>query len=207
MQQLGHGRAESLPKGGRGLQPLTHLHRPLPAQMLTSNIEVTSSITDSLQQKVYNMALEELEAFLGRSVEPLTPLPLLADPASPQPSTTGWWQRSATWPPVLIQASFFHGVQDGSHYPTHYPTSQWQDWKEPSELGGLWAAHAPPGAAGAPLLQAFVARRLPTVALSLCCSLREALVQRGKEHQQDRTIPKHYVPYLLAMLNNVLALR
>ncbi|KAI6077487.1 Exocyst complex component 3-like protein [Aix galericulata] len=71
-------------------------------EMLTSNIEVTSSITDSLQQKVYNMALEELEAFLGR--------------------------------------------------------------------------------------------------------LREALVQRGKEHQQDRTIPKHYVPYLLAMLNNVLAL-
>ncbi|XP_068549344.1 exocyst complex component 3-like protein isoform X2 [Anas acuta] len=71
-------------------------------EMLNSNIEVTSSITDSLQQKVYNMALEELEAFLGR--------------------------------------------------------------------------------------------------------LREALVQRGKEHQQDRTIPKHYVPYLLAMLNNVLAL-
>eukprot|EP00075_Anas_platyrhynchos_P032871 XP_027322124.1 exocyst complex component 3-like protein isoform X3 [Anas platyrhynchos] len=71
-------------------------------EMLNSNIEVTSSITDSLQQKVYNMALEELEAFLGR--------------------------------------------------------------------------------------------------------LREALVQRGKEHQQDRTIPKHYVHYLLAMLNNVLAL-
>lgn len=64
--------------------------------------------------------------------------------------------------------------------------------------------HAPPGA---PLLQAFVARPLPTVALWLCCSLREALVQRGKEHQQDRTIPKHYVHYLLAMLNNVLALR
>uniref|UniRef100_A0A8B9BJN0 Exocyst complex component 3 like 1 n=1 Tax=Anser brachyrhynchus TaxID=132585 RepID=A0A8B9BJN0_9AVES len=49
-------------------------------EMLNSNIKVTSSITSSLQQKVYNMALEELEAFLGRSVEPLTPLPFLTDP-------------------------------------------------------------------------------------------------------------------------------
>ncbi|XP_035399123.1 exocyst complex component 3-like protein isoform X1 [Cygnus atratus] len=71
-------------------------------EMLNSNIKVTSSITNSLQQKVYNMALEELEAFLGR--------------------------------------------------------------------------------------------------------LREALVQYGKEHQKDPTIPKYYVPYLLAMLNNNLAL-
>uniref|UniRef100_A0A493TBX6 Exocyst complex component 3 like 1 n=1 Tax=Anas platyrhynchos platyrhynchos TaxID=8840 RepID=A0A493TBX6_ANAPP len=134
--QLGHGHAASPPKGGRGLQPLTHLHHPLPAQMLNSNIEVTSSITDSLQQKVYNMALEELEAFLGRSVEPLTPLPLLADPASPQPSSTGWWQICHVAPPVPIQASFFHGVQDGSHDPTHYPTSQWQDWKEPRRVVG-----------------------------------------------------------------------
>lgn len=38
--------------------------------MLSENIQVASLITDSLQQKVYNMALEELEAFLGRSVEP-----------------------------------------------------------------------------------------------------------------------------------------
>lgn len=45
------------------------------------------------------MALEELEAFLGRSVEPLTPLPLLADPASPQPSSTGWWQICHVAPP------------------------------------------------------------------------------------------------------------
>ena len=102
---------------------------------------------------------------------------------------------------------FFHGVQDGSHYPTHYPTSQWQDWKEPSELGGLWEARVPPRAVGAPLLQAFVARCLPIVVHSLCCSLREALVQYGKEHQKDPTIPKYYVPYLLAMLNNNLALR
>ncbi|XP_063190115.1 exocyst complex component 3-like protein isoform X2 [Chroicocephalus ridibundus] len=71
-------------------------------QMLNENIRVASLITDSLQQKVYNMALEELEAFLGR--------------------------------------------------------------------------------------------------------LREALVQCGKEHQKDRTIPKYYVAYLLAMLNNNLAL-
>ncbi|NXU91485.1 EX3L1 protein, partial [Xiphorhynchus elegans] len=71
-------------------------------QMLNENIQVASLITDSLQQKVYNMALEELEAFLGR--------------------------------------------------------------------------------------------------------LREALVQCGKEHQQDRTVPKYYVSYLLAMLNNNLAL-
>ncbi|NXP51906.1 EX3L1 protein, partial [Heliornis fulica] len=71
-------------------------------QMLNENIQVASLISDSLQQKVYNMALEELEAFLGR--------------------------------------------------------------------------------------------------------LREALVQCGKEHQKDRTIPKYYVSYLLAMLNNNLAL-
>uniref|UniRef100_A0A493TZA0 Exocyst complex component 3 like 1 n=1 Tax=Anas platyrhynchos platyrhynchos TaxID=8840 RepID=A0A493TZA0_ANAPP len=109
----------------------------LPVHVIeVGNIEVTSSITDSLQQKVYNMALEELEAFLGRSVEPLTPLPLLADPASPQPSSTGWWQICHVAPPVPIQASFFHGVQDGSHDPTHYPTSQWQDWKEPRRVVG-----------------------------------------------------------------------
>ncbi|XP_013798206.1 exocyst complex component 3-like protein isoform X2 [Apteryx mantelli] len=71
-------------------------------QMLNENIRVASLITGSLQQKVYSMAMEELEAFLGR--------------------------------------------------------------------------------------------------------LREALVQCGKEHQKDRTIPKYYVPYLLAVLNNNLAL-
>ncbi|NXN27059.1 EX3L1 protein, partial [Nycticryphes semicollaris] len=71
-------------------------------QMLSENIRVASLITNSLQQKVYTMALEELEAFLGR--------------------------------------------------------------------------------------------------------LREALVQAGKEHQKDRTVPKYYVSYLLAMLNNNLAL-
>ncbi|KAM6409162.1 exocyst complex component 3-like protein isoform 2-T2 [Rhynochetos jubatus] len=71
-------------------------------QMLNENIQVASLITDSLQQKVYNMALEELEAFLGR--------------------------------------------------------------------------------------------------------LREALVRCGKEHQKDRTVPKYYISYLLAMLNNNLAL-
>ncbi|NXY91319.1 EX3L1 protein, partial [Alcedo cyanopectus] len=71
-------------------------------QMLNENIQVASLITDSLQQKVYNMALEELEAFL--------------------------------------------------------------------------------------------------------CRLREALVQCGKEHQKDRTTPKYYVSYLLAVLNNNLAL-
>ncbi|NXE56635.1 EX3L1 protein, partial [Casuarius casuarius] len=71
-------------------------------QMLHENIRVASLITRSLQQKVYSMAMEELEAFLGR--------------------------------------------------------------------------------------------------------LREALVQCGKKHQEDRTIPKYYVPYLLAVLNNNLAL-
>ncbi|XP_009683671.1 exocyst complex component 3-like protein [Struthio camelus] len=71
-------------------------------QMLNENIQVASLITGSLQQKVYSMAMEELEAFLGH--------------------------------------------------------------------------------------------------------LREALVQCGKEHQRDRTIPKYYIPYLLAVLNNNLAL-
>ncbi|NXG45402.1 EX3L1 protein, partial [Psilopogon haemacephalus] len=71
-------------------------------QMLSENIQVASLITDSLQQKVYIMALEELEAFLGR--------------------------------------------------------------------------------------------------------LREALVQCGKEHQRDRSVPRFYSSYLLATLNNNLAL-
>ncbi|XP_051485313.1 exocyst complex component 3-like protein isoform X1 [Apus apus] len=71
-------------------------------QMLNENIQVASLITESLQQKVYNMAMEELEAFLGR--------------------------------------------------------------------------------------------------------LRDALVRCGKEHQKDRALPKHYTSYLLAMLNNNLAL-
>ncbi|NXI28581.1 EX3L1 protein, partial [Sterrhoptilus dennistouni] len=71
-------------------------------QMLNENIQVASLITDSLQQKIYNMALEELEAFLGR--------------------------------------------------------------------------------------------------------LRESLVQCGKEHQQDRAVPKYYISHLLAVLNNNLAL-
>ncbi|NWU19498.1 EX3L1 protein, partial [Dyaphorophyia castanea] len=71
-------------------------------QMLNENIQVASLITDSLQQKIYNMAVEELEAFLSR--------------------------------------------------------------------------------------------------------LREALVQCGKEHQQDRAVPKYYLSYLLAVLNNNLAL-
>ncbi|NXN88963.1 EX3L1 protein, partial [Bombycilla garrulus] len=71
-------------------------------QMLNENIQVASLITDSLQQKIYNMALEELEAFLGR--------------------------------------------------------------------------------------------------------LQEALVHCGKEHQQDRAVPKFYISHLLAVLNNNLAL-
>lgn len=61
---------------------LNHLHFPLPLQMLNENIQVASLITDSLQQKIYNMALEELEAFLGRSVEPLTALSTLTDPGA-----------------------------------------------------------------------------------------------------------------------------
>lgn len=67
---------------------------------------------------------------------------------------------------------------------------------------------------GASQLQVLVARRpglclivLIILIYSLCCSLREALVQCGKEHQKDRTVPKYYVSYLLAMLNNNLALR
>lgn len=62
--------------------PLTPLPSPLPAQMLNENIQVASLITDSLQQKVYNMALEELEAFLGRSVKPLAPLPIFKEHGS-----------------------------------------------------------------------------------------------------------------------------
>lgn len=44
-------------------------------------------------------------------------------------------------------------------------------------------------------------------ASSLCSSLQEALVQCGKEHQQDRAVPKYYISHLLAVLNNNLALR
>ena len=62
--------------------PPTRLRSACPAQMLNENIQVASLITDSLQQKVYNMALEELEGFLGRSVEPLAPLPVLKDHGS-----------------------------------------------------------------------------------------------------------------------------
>nr|XP_005314570.1 exocyst complex component 3-like protein [Chrysemys picta bellii] len=36
--------------------------------------------------------------------------------------------------------------------------------------------------------------------------LREALGDCGKEHQKDRAMPKHYISYLLALLNNNLAL-
>ncbi|XP_067406284.1 exocyst complex component 3-like protein [Emydura macquarii macquarii] len=36
--------------------------------------------------------------------------------------------------------------------------------------------------------------------------LREALGQCGKEHEKDRATPKHYVAYLLAVLNNNMAL-
>lgn len=66
----------------------------------------------------------------------------------------------------------------------------------------------PPGAAAASQLWALWQELcLPITDHWLCCSLREVLVQCGKEHQKDRTVPKHYVPYLLAMLNNNLALR
>ncbi|EMP26871.1 Exocyst complex component 3-like protein [Chelonia mydas] len=37
--------------------------------------------------------------------------------------------------------------------------------------------------------------------------LREALGECGKEHQKDRARPKHYISYLLAVLNNNMALR
>ncbi|XP_050779348.1 exocyst complex component 3-like protein isoform X6 [Gopherus flavomarginatus] len=37
-------------------------------------------------------------------------------------------------------------------------------------------------------------------------SLREALGECGKEHQKDRSTPKHYISYLLALLNNNMAL-
>ncbi|XP_030437585.1 exocyst complex component 3-like protein isoform X3 [Gopherus evgoodei] len=37
-------------------------------------------------------------------------------------------------------------------------------------------------------------------------SLREALGECGKEHQKDRSMPKHYISYLLALLNNNMAL-
>lgn len=41
----------------------------------------------------------------------------------------------------------------------------------------------------------------------LCPRLREALGECGKEHQKDRARPKHYISYLLAVLNNNMALR
>lgn len=62
---------------------------PFPLQMLNENIQVASLITDSLQQKVYNMALEELEVFLGRSVEAFAPLPIFPEPGCPCLSTIG----------------------------------------------------------------------------------------------------------------------
>ncbi|XP_032644382.1 exocyst complex component 3-like protein isoform X6 [Chelonoidis abingdonii] len=37
-------------------------------------------------------------------------------------------------------------------------------------------------------------------------SLREALEECGKEHQKDRSTPKHYISYLLVLLNNNMAL-
>jgi len=78
-----------------------------------------------------------------------------------------------------------------------------------SELGGLWEAPACPQELRQHPSSRHLWQRLclPVTAHWLCCSLREVLVQCGKEHQKDRTVPKHYVPYLLAMLNNNLALR
>lgn len=78
-----HGHAETSKKESVACRlSLNHLHFPLLLQMLNENIQVASLITDSLQQKIYSMALEELEAFLGRSVEPPTPLSTLTDPGA-----------------------------------------------------------------------------------------------------------------------------
>lgn len=83
---------------------LNHLHFPLALQMLNENIQVASLITNSLQQKIYNMALEELEAFLGRSVEPLTPLSTLTHPGA-MAKHHRWGWRSAMGHPMLIQVT------------------------------------------------------------------------------------------------------
>lgn len=78
-----HGHAETSKKESMACRlSLNHLHFPLLLQMLNENIQVASLITDSLQQKIYSMALEELEAFLGRSVEPPTPLSTLTNPGA-----------------------------------------------------------------------------------------------------------------------------
>ncbi|XP_029464623.1 exocyst complex component 3-like protein isoform X2 [Rhinatrema bivittatum] len=41
---------------------------------------------------------------------------------------------------------------------------------------------------------------------SFLCRLRNALVEYGKEHLKDRSVPKYYVPYLLAAINNCIVL-
>nr|XP_033798289.1 exocyst complex component 3-like protein isoform X2 [Geotrypetes seraphini] len=41
---------------------------------------------------------------------------------------------------------------------------------------------------------------------SFFCRLRETLVEYGKEHLKIRSVPKFYVPYLLATINNCIAL-
>ncbi|XP_030059605.1 exocyst complex component 3-like protein [Microcaecilia unicolor] len=38
------------------------------------------------------------------------------------------------------------------------------------------------------------------------CRLRETLVEYGKEHLRNRSVPKFYIPYLLATINNCIAL-
>lgn len=166
--------------------PLTHLRFSLPVQMLNENIRVASLITDSLQQKVYNMALEELEAFLGRSVEPLAPCsssqtlgPMAkhrrlmveichrepcAHPGPRRHSTLSMYVATVSalgaissqglLPQVSLQsrrALLSRGVCNGPHYPplpNNLSLSKpgGRTWKEPSELGGLWDVHVPPGA-------------------------------------------------------------
>ncbi|XP_071613333.1 exocyst complex component 3-like protein isoform X2 [Heliangelus exortis] len=195
-------------------------------QMLNENIQVASLINDSLQQKVYNMALEELEAFLGRSVEPLALLPTLPAPGFPgqAPQADGGDPQWGTHLPhrrisslsacgatvTALWATSSHGLlpkcfsstsescfPQGSRTGPSAPACAGQK-KEPSELGGWWEVHMAPGAAQLQVL-------VPGCPW-LCCSLREALVHCGKEHQKDRAVPKHYISYLLAMLNNNLAL-
>lgn len=84
-------------------------------------------------------------------------------------------------------------VQPGSHCPTLPNTA-----KQAGRVMGCPRAPRSTPAPGAG------ASALPAL---LPCSLREALVQCGKEHQRDRAVPRFYSSYLLAVLNNNLALR
>lgn len=218
--------------------PLSPLHSLLPLQMLKENIQVASLITDSLQQKVYSMALEELEAFLGRSVEPLAALPCPRSAWVPWPGAVGCW-GSAVGNPVLVQVPEGSAAclprghclsPRGQQLPGLAALSASAGAPSPALLGGARVPTVPPcptarhlaagrgkswEGGGCPRAPKIIPApdpcgegcgAVPVAADSLCCRLREALVRCGKERQKDRAVPKYYISYLLATLNNNLAL-